>query len=77
MKVKTRKQRWNIKRTCKILQRTFENKTSWEYGGRRNRTKSWQETSSNNSRRKSRPEIITTTEIIKAVKGMKNKKAGD
>ena len=28
----TRKQRWNIKRGFKVLSRTFETKTNWEYG---------------------------------------------
>ena len=58
---KTRKQRWNIKKVCKILKRNFKNKTRWGYGGRRNRMKSWQEIAEGKSNR----QMLTSREIKK------------
>ena len=68
---KTRKQRWNIKKVCEILKRTFKNKTRWGYGGRKNRMKSWQEIAEG----KWNQQMLTTSEIKKAIKESKNKKS--
>ena len=68
---KTRKQRWNIKKVCKILKRNFKNKTRWGYGGRRNIMKSWQEIAEGKSNR----QMLTSREIKKAIKETKNNKS--
>ena len=68
---KTRKQRWNIKKVCKILKRNFKNKTRWGYGGRRNRMKSWQEIAEGKSNR----QMLISREIKKAIKETKNNKS--
>ena len=68
---KTRKQRWNIKKVCKILKRNFKNKTRWGYEGRRNRMKSWQEIAEGKSNR----QMLTSREIKKAIKETKNNKS--
>ena len=68
---KTRKQRWNIKKVCKILKINFKNKTRWGYGGRRNRMKSWQEIAEGKSNR----QMLTSREIKKAIKETKNNKS--